>query len=228
MFFSNKKTIVRQGLFNGFTDSHSHILYGVDDGVRSRNDALTILDKYEEWGVTDVWLTPHIQEYMPNETDELRERFEKLKEAYDGDIKLHLAAEYMMDSLLTERIAADDLLYHGTVAKRLLVETSYFNAPIGMDDTLKAILDKGVTPILAHPERYNYMDDAMYERLHEQGIIFQLNLASLTGMYGDLPKAKGYALLERGFYSLYGTDIHSPKMLEVFEKKKVSPIKLTI
>lgn len=225
MFFFNKKSIVRQGIFTDFTDNHSHILYGVDDGVRTRNESLAILKRYEEYGVKEVWLTPHIQEYMPNETCELKERYEELLAAYDGNIKLHLAAEYMMDTLFTDRLADNDLLYHGSEGKRLLVETSYFNPPLGMDDTLKAIFDKGITPILAHPERYNYMDDDTYARLYDQGIIFQLNLASLTGMYGESAKRKAYALLERGYYTLYGTDIHSKKMLEVFEEKRIKTIK---
>lgn len=226
MFFFNKKSIVRQGLLNGFTDNHSHILYGVDDGVRTRQESLDILQRYEEYGVKEVWLTPHIQEYMPNETNELRERFDELKAAYTGSIQLHLAAEYMLDTLFTDRLADNDLLYHGNGDKRLLVETSYFNPPLGMEDTLKSIQDKGITPILAHPERYNYMTDDMYAKYHGQGIIFQLNLASLTGMYGEAAKRKAFALLERGYYSLYGTDIHSKKMLEVFEAKKIKTIEL--
>lgn len=223
-FLSNKKTLVKQGIFNGLIDSHSHILYGVDDGVKTIEDAMLILQRYEDMGVKEVWLTPHIQEYMPNETEELRERFELLNNAYNGNIRLHLAAEYMLDNLFTKRLANNDLLYHGNDGKSLLIETSYFNPPNGMDEMIDAILDKGITPLLAHPERYNYMDEDRYDHLHKKGIPFQLNIASLTGMYGESARQKGYMLLERGYYTAYGTDIHSPRMLELFEKKKVKPL----
>lgn len=227
--FSNKKTIIEQGIFQGFTDNHSHILYGVDDGVRTKADALAILKQYETYGVTEVWLTPHIQEYMPNETKELQERFDELCEAYsssgDSKIRLHLAAEYMLDNLFAERLADDDLLYHGEDKKRLLVETSYFNPPLHLEETLDEIMRKGIYPILAHPERYAYMDDEQYDRLHAKGILFQLNVGSLIGTYGKTAQKKAYALLDKGYYSLFGTDIHSPKMLSLFETKKADKIK---
>lgn len=224
MFFFNRKSILQQGIFEGMTDSHSHILYGVDDGVRKLEHSLLILQRYEEYGIKEVWLTPHIQEYMPNTTAELRARFAELKTAYKGGIQLHLAAEYMMDTLFTERLEQNDLLFHGIEEKRLLVETSYLNPPMAMEETLAAIMAKGITPILAHPERYSYMDDDMYAQLHDRGILFQLNLASPTGMYGETAKRKAYALLERGYYTFYGTDIHSPRMLEVFEEKRIKKL----
>ena len=66
------------GIFEGFTDWHSHILPGVDDGVRTVEEALEILRLYEELGVKAVWLTPHIMEDIPNTTAHLRERFAEL------------------------------------------------------------------------------------------------------------------------------------------------------
>lgn len=228
--FSNKKTIIQQGIFKGFTDSHSHILYGVDDGVKTKTESLAILKQYEEYGVKEVWLTPHIQEYMPNETKELQDCFDELCESYaavpsDGDkLQLHLAAEYMLDNLFTERLANYDLLYHGNDNNRLLVETSYYNPPLHFEETLDEIMHKGIYPILAHPERYAYMDDDQYDRLHAKGIIFQLNIGSTIGIYGMTAQKKAYTLLSKGYYSLFGTDIHSQKMLSLFETKKTKSI----
>lgn len=225
MFFFRKK--YNENAFKGYTDYHSHILYGVDDGVKTLDTSLNILKRYEEYGISDVWLTPHIQEYMPNTTTELKERYTELCKAYNGDIRLHLAAEYMIDPLLEERLEANDLLYHGdNDEKRLLVETSYFNPPIAFEDSLRRIMSRGIRPILAHPERYIYMEGKDYARLHDMGVLFQLNLPSLIGLYGKSAMRKANDLLNNNYYNITGTDIHSIELLDSFDKLSGKTYKL--
>lgn len=209
---------------DGFVDWHSHILPGVDDGVEDIEDSLAILAKYQQAGITDVWLTPHIMEDVPNRTDHLRSRFDQLKERYNGTVKLHLAAENMMDNLFLERLAADDLLPIGPDGKTLLVETSYYNAPIRLAETFKAIQAKGYYPLFAHPERYNYIQSlAAYKELKGKGIRFQLNLMSLAGHYGPAVKEKAEKLLLEGMYDCIGSDLHRPEHLDVLGHIKVIP-----
>lgn len=226
--FSNKKTLIKQGIFNGFTDNHSHILPGVDDGVEKMEESLRILAEYEQMGISEVWLTPHVQEYLPNTTAKLQSRYQELLQSYQGGLTLHLAAEYMLDPLFVERLAQDDLLLHSLPGESpmILVETSYFNPPMNFWGLLKSIKEKGITPILAHPERYQYMKDADYDRLHEEGIIMQTNLPSLLDYYGKGPRVKARALLEKGYISLFGTDIHSERMLPVLKEEKTEMVKL--
>lgn len=193
----------------GFTDWHSHILPGVDDGVPTLDRALWILDRYERLGIADVWLTPHIMEDIPNQTDMLRSRFARLEEAYAGNVRLHLAAENMIDRLFLTRLDSDDVLPIGPRGDILLVETSYFNAPAGFMETLGHIRSKGYFPLLAHPERYDYIDSLKrYRELKESGVRFQLNLLSLTGYYGHKAKEKSRRLLAEGLYDHVGTDLH--------------------
>ena len=136
-----KVSIVSQ--LSGFTDHHSHILFGVDDGVKKLEVSLEVLRRYEEIGIAEVWCTPHIMDDIPNTTEGLKARFAELQAAYKGPIKLHLAAEYMMDQLFEVRLQNNDLLPLGDEGNRLLVETSYFNPPIGMKDLLRRIKSKG-------------------------------------------------------------------------------------
>ena len=70
--FTRKRTLGDIGIFNGLTDCHSHILPGVDDGVRTMEESLAILDRYERLGMKTVWLTPHIMEDVPNKTADLK------------------------------------------------------------------------------------------------------------------------------------------------------------
>ena len=206
--FKSKTSIKDSGIFNGFTDWHSHILPGVDDGISSMEDALGVLNEYEKLGFKKVWLTPHIMEDYPNETKALRERFQELKNEWKGNVEISLAAENMLDTLFEERLEANDLLPIGDEGKHLLVETSYFTPPYGMDDILENIRKKGYYIILAHPERYRYMEEKDYENLKERGIFFQLNYLSLVGAYGETARKKAEWLLKKGYMDLMGSDIH--------------------
>ena len=268
----------------GAADHHSHILPGVDDGVETMDETLRILATYEELGIKELWLTPHIMEDIPNTPEKLKARFAQLQAAYKGNIALHLAAEYMIDNHLrkllqetpprfrgevvedrrgekspkecpagatkgegdkttepqgeislinncpscvrgaSNAVAEGDppLLPIGNNGKHLLVETSYFNPPIKFRETLKQIKSLGYHPLLAHPERYLYMDEAEYRRLREEGVKFQLNLASLAGGYGKTVKKKAQWLLENGFYSVAGSDLHCEDAIEYITNCKLS------
>ena len=91
-FFNNRISLKDSGIFQGFIDWHSHILPGVDDGVQTMEESLQILSRYEEMGVCEVWLTPHIMEDIPNSTVKLKKRFTELQSAYQGAVTLNLAA----------------------------------------------------------------------------------------------------------------------------------------
>ena len=205
-FIKRKQSLLESGVLNGLTDHHCHILYGVDDGARTIEDSLAVLAYDEEIGIKEVWCTPHIMEDVPNTTEALRERFAQLQEVYTGPIKLHLAAEYMLDTLFEERFNAGDLLTMED--NTVLVETSTWNPPSDMTGTLRRIQKAGYRPLLAHPERYRYMNEAGYERLHKMGIHFQLNLGSLVGYYGETAMHKAHDLLAKGWYSDVGSDCH--------------------
>lgn len=207
--FSKESKIKKSGLLDKKSDVHSHILYGVDDGVQTIEESLKILEKLEEIGIKTLWCTPHIMEEIPNETKFLKERFLQLTQAYKGKIQLNLSAEYMIDTLFYKRLSEKDLIAHGELKNQLLVETSYFNPPLNLSQTFKDIYSAGYYPLLAHPERYVYMTEEDYIKLKSDGIRFQLNLLSLKGMYGKVAQKKAEWILSKNFYDQVGSDIHS-------------------
>ena len=220
--FSKKHNLKDIWVFQGLTDCHSHILPGVDDGVKTMDESLAILDRYEQLGMKTVWLTPHIMEDVPNKTDDLRARFETLLQNYKGGLTLHLGAENMIDNLFEERLKDGDLLTVGSEHDRLLVETSYFTPPYGFYDILETIKTKGLFPILAHPERYIYMSEKDYDRLKSMGVLFQMNLFSLVGLYGERAKKVAGELLKKGYYDYAGTDIHTIRILNHCLEEKIA------
>ena len=221
MWFRKRQTLEESGFFHGFTDWHSHILPGVDDGVQSMDESLQILAEYERLGVKEVWLTPHIMEDIPNTTEKLRDRFAELKAAYQGAVLLHLASENMLDNLFEERLEKNDLLPIGKDGKHLLVETSYFNPPMGLNNILLRIKAKGYYPVLAHPERYLYMNENDYQRLNSMGIEFQFNQFSLFGLYGKEVQRRAKTLQKQGLYNYTGTDLHRIITLQNALKVKI-------
>ena len=205
-FLHKKISFAGSGLLQGFKDHHSHILFGVDDGVKTLEESLEILSYAESNGVSDMWCTPHIMEEIKTPTLFLQERFAQLKESYKGNISLHLAAEYMLDTEFERRLENRDLLplYDDVI----LVETSVTIPPYNFIEVLHDIMSKGYRPMLAHPERSRYLTMTDYERLDSVGVYFQLNLPSIVGYYGDTAQKKAVQMLKNGWYKVAGTDCH--------------------
>ena len=219
-FLKHKKTLENYGLLNGATDNHSHILWGLDDGVKTQEETLSILSFLESLGLKTLWLTPHTMEDVPNTTEGLKSRFEELLGIYDGPIELRLASEYMIDTLFEKRLEERDLLTHGR--DTVLVETSTWAPPIDLWDILERMMSYGYRPMIAHPERYRYMTMKDYKRLKEMGTVLQLNLPSILGSYGEGPRIKAQMLLEKGFYTMVGSDCHRSHAI----KRQYTDVKL--
>ena len=213
---SNKVLVRDSGLLEGFRDCHCHLLPGVDDGVQKVEETMLILEEWERAGVKEVWLTPHIMEDIPNKPSELKGKFETLMADYHGTITLHLAAEHMMDGPFTRRLDENDLLPFGEDEGRLLVETSYYTPPMNMEAIIDRVKAKGYDPILAHPERYQYMDRHDYRHWKEKGVLLQLNVPSLVGAYGPDVQRKAEWLLKEQMYDYCGSDTHSITQVDYF------------
>lgn len=204
--FNQKRSLIDSGVLKGSTDRHSHILFGVDDGIAILEDSLEVLKFQESLGVSEVWCTPHVMEDIPNTTEFLKARFEELKSIYTGPIKLHLAAEYMIDTVFEARLEAGDLLTMED--DTLLMETSTIAPPYDLKGSLKEAMSKGYRPLFAHPERCRFLEVKDCEELVDMGVRLQLNIASLIGYYGQACREKSHALLKRGLYAAYGSDCH--------------------
>lgn len=220
-------------MLDGFCDCHCHLLPGVDDGVQEMEETMQILEVWASLGVKEVWLTPHIMEDIPNEPVALKKRFETLTGTSTGTIELHLAAEHMMDGLFLKRLEKgnvmpfnvnvnDNVNQNQNENKKLLVETSYYTPPMNMGAIIERIKEKGYEPLLAHPERYQYMDDSDYKMWKQRGVLLQLNLPSLVGAYGPLVQRKAEWLLKEGMYDYSGTDTHSAVQMEMFLNSMIS------
>lgn len=235
MLFSKKKKLPLTDFFqNNFVDIHSHILPGIDDGAKDMDCSIALILKMYSYGIKNFITTPHVLGTVyPNSTNTIKKKLQQvkntLKERGIKDVSLKAAAEYMLDEEFSYLLAKDDIL----VLKDnfILVEMSYFNAPINLYELLFEIQLKGYKPILAHPERYTFYHDHKenYYKLKKAGCLFQLNLLSLTEHYGKGVQKASETLLKENMYDFVGTDTHHQGHLELLQdigtKKNLKKIK---
>lgn len=220
LWFKSAPSLKASGMFEGFTDWHSHILPGVDDGIKTLYDSLEVLKLYEALGFKKVWLTPHVMEEYQNTPEKLRGVFNELKSAWQGSVELGLASENMLDTVFEERLESNLFLPIGEQGNHLLVETSYFTPPYNMQDMIERAMAKGYFVVLAHPERYRYMEKTDYKKWKDMGVKFQANFTSLVGGYGETAQQKSQWLLENDMLDFLGSDVHRLNSIAALIEKK--------
>ena len=200
-------------------DLHSHILPGVDDGVRTLADAVELARSARADGVQVVAATPHVRDDYPTSPEEMERLVAKTRTALrDEGVALELlpGGEIALDRL--PRLSDDELRRFslgGTQA--VLLETPYFGWPLGLEETLFQLRLRGFRPVLAHPER-NAEVQATPERLERavaQGALVQLTAASIDGRLGRPTRTAAFRLLELGLAHLIGSDAHAPSVRQV-------------
>ena len=172
-------------------DIHSHLIPGIDDGVKDYEIVLSCIREIARQGVQKIYVTPHFQtRRFKNDEDDVRLRFEELKaKVADAkiDVDMQLAGEYLIDDGFRARMQSDKKFL--TINdKYLLVEFSFNQSMMGMEELFFDLQMMGYEVILAHPERYPYfdVDSDLLNKLKEQGVYFQSNILSFGGFYGKL------------------------------------------
>lgn len=195
------------------TDMHSHILPGIDDGAGDMATSLELIQGLKNLGYQKLIATPHIMWDMYRNTPEIIKR--KLDEVRSAvkqagiDIEIEAAAEYFLDEHVEDLLKKKEPLL--TMSdKRVLTEFSMAFPPMNIKEVMFELQMQGYQPIIAHPERYTYLQrqKEFYDELRDLGCIFQLNILSLGGGYGKAVTDLAQYLLKNNFYTLVGTDMH--------------------
>lgn len=214
-----------------WVDLHSHLLPGLDDGVKSLDESLEIIRLLAQHGFSKVITTPHVMsDFYPNESKDIREKCSQLSEAVRQEgipVIVEAAAEYYLDEVFLERIAkGSDVLTFGK--NYLLFETSFINEPNFLKEAIFRMNTLGYQPVLAHPERYVYLasDPKTIEDLLSMQVLLQVNLNSITGYYSSSSKKLAIQLMEKGLVHFVGSDCHNivqmQSYLEAWQHKNIS------
>lgn len=195
-------------------DMHCHLIPKVDDGSKCIEESLECLNTLKAVGYSKVIITPHFQfPRFQNKEDDIVRRYEELKkQAVDAGVQIELAGiggEYRIDSGFAQRM--ENPCFLQVAGKYVLVEFSLHQQMMGSDELIFDMQMKGYDVILAHPERYPYLNvhGQRMEQLKNQGVFFQINALSLGGFYGEEAKQRAYEMLERGWVEFMGTDTHN-------------------
>lgn len=200
----------------GYIDIHNHSMFGVDDGAKTLEESLALLEMAYTDGIRTVILTPHAHYRRGSATPEdVRAKVLLLQERIRGkhpELNLYHGNELYYDSEMPDKIE------YGEVCR--LADTNYvlveFSAEVAFWDMRKAfheILCLGILPILAHIERYQclYKRKGCVRELLEMGVYFQANAASVLGKGGKAEKKFLKRLLQKGYLHFIATDAHDTR-----------------
>ncbi|MFQ5650340.1 MAG: tyrosine-protein phosphatase [bacterium] len=195
-------------------DIHSHVLPQIDDGPTSWQETMAMLHQAEEDGITEVAITHHILSNLDYEREpEILTKFEELRARISLEkieIKLHLGAEIYSQA---------DMELHHTIStynnnkKYFLVEFPMQGIPRFVAEYFFEIITKGMTPVIAHPER-NMGVVRNPERAYEfvqRGALLQVNAGSITGRHGEPIKDTAAILMNSNLVHFVGSDGHNTR-----------------
>jgi len=200
---------------------HSHLLAGLDDGVKSYDEALQLIQNFHRLGYKKIITTPHIMsDYYRNEPEQILAKLEELKQVLrDNEVPVivEAAAEHYLDESLIAKIHEQKpLLTFGS--NYLLFETNFFSEPFQLNEFIFNSITQGYKPVLAHPERYQYMSMKKAEGLKDRGVLLQLNIPSLVGYYGKPVERMAVKLIDAGWIDMVGSDCHNMQQFNALEE----------
>ncbi len=216
-------------------DIHSHIINEIDDGARSLEESITLLKKLSMIGITHMIATPHYipgSRYVLNNKEKL-EKLENLKEIVEQKnipLHLYLGNEVFMDPAILSFIKKQEIApLNGS--RYLLIELPVSRPMNEMMEFLFYFRSKDFVPIIAHPERYIYLQEnhAFIEEFLKMGCLFQGNFSNILGKYGEHAKKLFLYMLKNNQYQFLATDIHHEDDILFKKMKQVKKeiIKLT-
>lgn len=215
-------------------DYHCHILPGIDDGATTLENAVMLAEAQKGWGFDRVYCTSHITSAHPNTPDTIRPAFEALQEALykEGcDLDIRMSAEYRIVPETWPEVLEKNWIW--PIEDKYLLMEMPISKPQEMGDIkpmeeFQKVIAMGLTPLLPHPERYAYLSEDELCRYIDAGVVIQSNYGSLAGLYGEEVRQRVLKLKEKGYITLYGTDLHNAKYVKIlnswFETNPLQPI----
>ncbi|HVM93026.1 MAG TPA: CpsB/CapC family capsule biosynthesis tyrosine phosphatase [Terriglobales bacterium] len=194
-------------------DIHCHILPEVDDGPKSWEAAVEMCRMAAADGITHTVATPHANSRYLYERDYLQELLDELRERVGPVPEFSLGCDFHLSYENLERALELPQTYTIGNTNYLLIELSNYSIPNNLPECFSRLGDKGLTPILTHPERNPILQQTPQRILEyaEQGCLIQVTASSLTGFWGERPELIARWLLDRSAVHVLATDAHETK-----------------
>lgn len=211
-------------------DMHNHILPALDDGSENMEVAVHLAKGMAKRGFIKVFATPHIMSgFYNNDEEKIKQKVKLLQQNLKEEhinLEIDYAAEYYLDRQFIEGLEKEvSPITIGRNTNFVLIETSFVENYNILNNAVDKLLNLGYRPVLAHPERYIYLDKSnrRYEKLQDLGVLFQVNINSLSGYYSQQTKKKAEFLIENDMVSFLGTNCHNDIQLQSLDYAYTNP-----
>lgn len=194
-------------------DVHSHIIPAIDDGSYSIEETLKMLKEAEKAGFTDIIATSHyVENYYEADIQQRQESIDEINNKLEENginIKIHCGSEIYVSQNMVELIKNKKASSLANT-KYVLFELPMNNNIMYLDEIIFEIQSAGFIPVIAHPERYSYVQSnpKMLVELINKGVLFQANFGSIIGKYGNTAKKTLKKLLQYNMIHFLGADAH--------------------
>ena len=220
-FLKRGKPYYSEGIVS--VDIHSHLLPAIDDGSRNIDETILLIKGMQELGYKKFITTPHIMSgSFPNTPRRIGQKLkatQKFLEQKGLNVHLQAAAEYYLDEVFVETVQSKKRIMSFGNKKYVLFETGFLQESMYFNHTLFALSNENYTPILAHPERYIYLqrDYQKVEECISMGALLQINTTSLSGYYGPAAKRLAEWLIDHKLVHFIGSDMHHERHLKALQ-----------
>ncbi|WP_066890396.1 tyrosine-protein phosphatase [Clostridium nigeriense] len=195
-------------------DLHSHLIWNIDDGSKSREMTINMLNQAVNGGTSILVLTPHfLPGYYEVPINKVREKAGEVR-LLSKEMEINIDIYSGQEVYFTTNILED---FHnnmiGTIneSRYMLIEFDMRNFLIKeVIDVLYELQLKGIVPVIAHPERYHKFinNPSLINEFIKEGFLFQLNIGSITGDFGKKVNKMAKIFLKNKIYSFFGSDAH--------------------
>ncbi len=184
-------------------DIHTHIIPAVDDGSQDLSTSLELLKQEVEQGITKVVLTPHMN-FLQKDIDLIKKSFMNLKEKNTLQIELLLGSEIKYYQQMINDLKDGKLLTIDN-SKYVLIEFDFINEE-NTGDIIYELIVAGYKPIIAHIERYRYLNSKDYINLKQEGALIQINASSIKHR---IYRKRIKQLLKKDLVDFVASDCHN-------------------
>jgi protein-tyrosine phosphatase len=194
-------------------DIHSHVLSGMDDGASTLEESLAMLEVARESGITGIVATPHCNPEYPYQPELVDRAIADLNARVGGQPKIYRGCEFHLTFDNIALLENQPFAYTIEGRQYLLIECPDAHVGKHTEAVLQRLLDRGLIPIVAHPER-NPLLQRNLDRVRawvDLGCLVQVTSMSITGAFGGSAKVASAQLLERGLAHVVASDAHDPE-----------------
>ena len=197
-------------------DIHAHILPSMDDGPSSLDQSLNMALKASDEGIHTIIATPHtLNGVYHNQREHILSECRKLNRALGEKnipVKVLPGSEARLSMDITDELNDNQLMTMNDAGRYLLLELPDQFLPQAVTSFIRRLLNRGVTPVIAHPER-NPSIQQKVELLYgliQAGALSQLTSYSITGEFGSSALKCCKKLINQGMVHIIASDAHFP------------------